>query len=142
MDFAKIYGHFIVTTINGLRSTTQSQVKMAMKEWFATLEPENYPTPEQYLKAVLRIGLGVDKNDPSINDFDRDILLFHADIVCPKCAGQDYWTRPQRMEGLMSFVGPKDLHVDTYVTPSTEAIACIYFENLRSKVIYEVEWIG
>jgi hypothetical protein len=39
----------------------------------------------------------------------------------------------------MSFVGPKDLHVDTYVTPSTEAIACIYFENLRSKVIYEVE---
>ena len=25
------------------------------------------------------------------------------------------------------------------MTPSTESIACIYFENLRSKVIYEVE---
>ena len=39
----------------------------------------------------------------------------------------------------MSFVGPKDQHVDTYVTPSTEAICYIYYKNLRSKVIYEVE---
>ena len=39
----------------------------------------------------------------------------------------------------MSWVGPKDEHVETYVTPSTEAIGCIYFENLRSKVIHEVE---
>jgi hypothetical protein len=39
----------------------------------------------------------------------------------------------------MSTVGPKDAHVDTYVTPSTEAIPCTYFKNLRSKVTYEVE---
>lgn len=139
VDFAKTYGSFIVTTLNSYRSTTQSQVKTAMKEWLATLEPENYPTPEQYLKAVLRIGLGMDKDKPSANDFDRDILLWHADIACPKCAGQDYWTKPQCCEGLMSWQGPKDQHVETYVTPSTEAIDCIYFENLRSKVIYEVE---
>jgi hypothetical protein len=43
------------------------------------------------------------------------------------------------MEGLMSWVGPKDQHVDTYVTPSTEAICYVYYKNLRSKVIYEVE---
>ena len=139
-DFAEMYGAFIVSTINSYRSTTQSQVKTAMKQWFATMDPKDYPTPEQYLRAVLRIGLQVDKSDPSINDFDREsILLFHGDMVCPKCAGQDYWTKHQRMEGLMSFVGPKDQHVDTYVTPSTESIAYIYFKNLRSKVIYEVE---
>ena len=67
------------------------------------------------------------------------ILLWHADIACPKCAGQDYWTKQQRCEGLMSWQGPKDQHVETYVTPSTEAFACIYFENLLSKFIYEVE---
>ena len=138
-DFVEIYGPFIITTINSYRSTTQSQFKTAMKQWFGTMDPEDYPTPEQYLKAMLRIGLGFDKDKPSANDFERSILLFHADQACPKVAGQGYWTKHQRMEGLMSFVGPKDQHVDTYVTPSTEAIACIYFENLRSKVIYEVE---
>ena len=55
---------------------------------------------------------------------------------------RNYWTRrsrPQQCEGLMSSVGPKDEHVETYVMSSTEAIACNHFENLRSKVIYEVE---
>ena len=138
-DFVEIYGAFIVTTINSYRSTTQSQFKTAMKQWFMSMEPEDYPTPEQYLKAVLRIGLGFDKDKPSANDFERSILLFHADQTCPKCGGQEYWTKHQRMEGLMSFIGPKDQHVDSYVTPSTESIAYIYFKNLRSKVIYEVE---
>ena len=112
-DFYEMYGDFILNTINSYRSTTQSQVKMSMKEWFATLEPENYPTPEQYLKALLRIGLGFDKDKPSANDFDRAILLWHADIACPKCAGQDYWTKQQRCEGLITWQGPKDQHVET-----------------------------
>ena len=137
--FAEIYGHFIISTINGYRSTTQSQVKRAMKERFMTMEPIDYPTPGQCLKAVLWIGLTFDKEDPTKGDKERDILLWHADSAVPKCAGSEFWTRPQRCEGLMSSVGPKDGHVDTYVTPSTEAIVCVYFENLLSKVIYEVE---
>ena len=138
-DFYEMYGDFILNTINSYRSTTQSQFKTAMKQWFMSMEPEDYPTPEQYLKAVLRIGLGFDKDKPSANDFERSILLFHADQTCPKCAGQEYWTKHQRMEDLMSWAGPKDQHVDTYVTPSTEAICYVYYKNLRSKVIYEVE---
>jgi hypothetical protein len=139
VDFAEIYGHFIVSTINGYRSTTQTQVKTAMKEWFTTMEPKDYPTPRQYLKAVLPIGLTFDKEDPSCGDKERGIFLWHADIAVPKCARSEHWTRPQRQEGLMSSVGPKDHHGETYVTPSTEAIVCIYFENLLSKVVHEVE---
>ena len=138
-DFVEIYGSFIVTTTNSYRSTTQSQFKTAMKQWFGTMDPGYYPTPEQYLRAMLRIGLTFDKDKPSANDFERSILLFHADQACPKVAGQGYWTKHQRMEGLMSFAGPKDQHVDTYVTPSTEAICYIFYKNLRPKVIYEVE---
>ena len=103
------------------------------------MQPKDYPTPGQYLKAVLRIGLTFDKEDPEKGDKERSILLWHADIAVPTCAGSEFWTRHQCCEGLMSVVGPKDCHVDTYVTPSTEAIVCIYFENLLSKVIYEVE---
>ena len=111
-----------------------------MKQWFGTFEPGHFPTSEQYLRAILRIGLTSDNEKPTAdNEFQRSILLFHADKACPKVAGQGYWTKHQRMEGLMSFVGPKDQHVDTYVTPSTEAICYIYFKNLRPKVIYEVE---
>ena len=61
-----------------------------MKQWFGTMEPEYYPTPEQYLRAMLRIGLTFDKDKPSANDFERSILLFHAAQACPKVAGQDY----------------------------------------------------
>ena len=140
MDFYEMYGDFILNTINSYRSTTQSQFKTAMKQWFGTMEPGHYPTPEQYLRAILRIGLTSDTEKPTAdNEFQRSILLFHADQACPKVAGQGYWTKHQRQEGPMSSVGPKDQHVDTYVTPSTEAICYIYFKNLRPKVIYEVE---
>ncbi|MGL5936444.1 MAG: hypothetical protein ACRCZI_12585, partial [Cetobacterium sp.] len=139
MDFYEMYGDFILNTINSYRSTTQSQFKTAMKQWFRTMDPEDYPTPKQYLRAMLRVGLTFDKDKPSANDYERSILLFHADQACPKVAGQDYWTKHQRMEDLMSWAGPKDEHVDTYVTPSTEAISYVYYKNLRSKVIYEVE---
>ena len=100
VDFAKIYGSFIVSTINGYHSTTQSQVKTVMKQWFMTMEPEDYPTPERYPKAVLRIGLTFDKDKPELNAFERSILLWHAAIACPKCAGSNYWTRPQRCDAL------------------------------------------
>jgi hypothetical protein len=63
----------------------------------------------------------------------------HADIAVPKCAGADYYTKPQCQEGLTSSSGPVDGHVDTYVTPSTEFIVCVYFKNLYIKIVYEVE---
>jgi hypothetical protein len=77
--------------------------------------------------------------DKTCSDFDRAILLWDADIAVPKCAGSDYWTRPQCQEGCMSSVGPVDRHGDTCATPSTESIVCIYFENLHSKVMCEME---
>jgi hypothetical protein len=139
VDFCKIYGHFIVTTMNGHRSTTQSQVKTAMKDWFIAMDPGKYPTPAQCQKMVLRIGLQENKEDPTVNAKERSWLLWHADVAVPKCAGVDYWTKPQRQESLMSWTGPVDRHVETHVTPSTESIVCIYYKNLFSKVAYEVE---
>ena len=50
VDFTNIYGALMLSTLNSYRSTTQSQVKMAMKAWFLMLAPENYPTPEQHLE--------------------------------------------------------------------------------------------
>jgi hypothetical protein len=49
---------------------------------------------------------------------------------------------PQHQEGLMALAGPVDCHVDTHVTPSTESIVCIYYENLFKKVVWEVECKG
>ena len=43
VDFAKIYGSVIVSTINGYHSTTQSQVKTVMKQWFMAVEPQRLP---------------------------------------------------------------------------------------------------
>lgn len=127
-DFAKIYDQFIVSTINGHCSTTQSQVIVAVKEWFMGMDPTKYPTPAQCAKIVLCIGLQEDKQDPSLNAEGRSWLLWHADIAVPKCAGAEYYTKPQHQEGLVSSSGPVDGHVDTHVMASTESIVCIYLK--------------
>ena len=61
-----------------------------------TMPAGKYPTPTQYQKVVLRIGLQEDKNDPTVNAEERSIILWHADIAVPKCAGSEQTPAPGR----------------------------------------------
>ena len=104
------------------------------------MEPIDYPTPGQYLKGGVAVWPYFSQGRPRQKVTQKGIFFCGMPTLrSQNVPDRNFGPDPSAVKALCLSVGPKDGHVDIYVTPSTEAIVCVYFENLLSKVICEVE---
>jgi len=124
--WVEAFGGVVTKKYNKHRSYAQTQTSQACKKWMAT---HNGQLPDiDRLTAIIKRDL-----DPQIPADMELMKWWWTDVLPMACGNRDDWNDEKKYYVTISEGAPPNYPRQKYITPSTEAIAVLFIENLRSK---------